>query len=202
MTTALRMSADPDGDGHLLRRLREGDAAAFDTVFERHRDPMIRFVARMVESRHVAAELVQDVFLRLWSCRTQLVVRGDLRSYLRRAARNRALDWIARETLHRKWSESAEHETCAPADEWTGAEDGRFSLMYEVLEATLAAMPERRRAACELRWRSGLSPRDIAARLAMSLKTVEAHLTRGAKDVRAGLRQRLADDARVRPVTG
>lgn len=194
MTATARMVTEPDSDAETLRRLREGDAAAFDTLFHRHRDPMIRFVERMVDSHHVAAELVQDVFLRLWSGRAQLVVRGDLRSYLRRAARNRALDWLGRETLHRRWSESAEHEVAEPPHDAQHAEEGRFSLMFDVLEAALAAMPERRRAACELRWRQGLAPRVIASRLGMSLKTVETHLTRGAKDVRAGLTARRRED--------
>jgi RNA polymerase sigma-70 factor (ECF subfamily) len=174
----------------ILRRLRGGDAAAFNVLFHQHFEPLTRFVARMVDSRHVAAELVQDVFLRLWSGREQLVVRGDLRSYLRRAARNRALDWIGRENLHRKWSESAEHEIHSTIDGGHGADESRFSIMYEVLHESLAAMPERRRAVCQLRWHQGLSPSAIAERLGLSLKTVETHLTRGAKDVRAGLRQR------------
>lgn len=183
------VAPETDSTEDILRRLRGGDPAAFDLLFHRHFEPLTRFVARMVDSKHVAAELVQDVFLRLWSGRTQLVVRGDMRSYLRRAARNRALDWIGRENLHRKWSESAEHETHTTIDEGH-TQESRFSIMYEVLNETLAAMPERRRTVCQLRWHQGMSPSGIAERLGLSLKTVETHLTRGAKDVRAGLRQR------------
>src|SRR6185436_7731556 len=91
-------------------RLRRGDPLAFNAIFERHSEQLTRFVARMVESHHVAAELVQDVFLRLWSGREELDVRGDVCSYLRRAARNRALDWLRREDLHREWERSAAHE--------------------------------------------------------------------------------------------
>lgn len=185
------VAEETDSTEDMLRRLRGGDPAAFDVLFHRHFEPLTRFVARMVDSRHVAAELVQDVFLRLWSGRAQLAVRGDLRSYLRRAARNRALDWIGRENLHRKWSESAEHEIHTTIDEGQSAEESRFSLMYEVLNDTLAAMPERRRTVCRLRWHEGLSPSSIAGQLGLSLKTVETHLTRGAKDVRAGLRHRM-----------
>ena len=182
---------ETDSTEDILRRLRSGDSGAFDVLFHRHFEPLTRFVARMVDSRHVAAELVQDVFLRLWSGRAQLMVRGDLRSYLRRAARNRALDWIGRENLHRKWSESAEHEIHVSVDHEQSVDDeSRFSLMYDVLHETLAAMPERRRTVCQLRWLEGLSPSAIAERLDLSLKTVETHLTRGAKDVRAGLRHR------------
>lgn len=183
MTVDMEVDAADD----MVQRLRRGEPAAFDEIFNRHFDPLTRFVARMVDSQHVAAELVQDVFLRLWSGRAQLAVRGDLRSYLRRAARNRALDWLGRENLHRRWSETAQHEIATPHDDERASDDSRFSLMYEVLNQTLAAMPERRRAACELRWREGLSPPCIAERLDVSLKTVETHLTRGAKDVRAML---------------
>src|SRR5205814_4280133 len=104
---------DDNEDRDALQRLRRGDPLAFSAIFERHSEQLTQFVARMVESHHVAAELVQDVFLRLWSGRGELDVRGDVRSYLRRAARNRALDWLRREDLHREWEKAAVFEFAA-----------------------------------------------------------------------------------------
>ena len=175
------------GDRDVVLRLRRGDPLAFNAIFEGYSESLTRFVARMVDSRHVAAELVQDVFLRLWSGRAELDVRGDLRSYLRRAARNRALDWLRREDLQREWERSAAHEIAwltSPAD---ATEQERFALLGRALAETLAAMPEKRRAVCALRWRENLGPAAIAQRLGLSVKTVETHITRGLREVRAAL---------------
>lgn len=160
------------------------DASTFDELFERHARSLTAFVTRMVDSPHVAAELVQDVFLKLWSARRELAVRGELQSYLRRAARNRALDWLRREDLHREWERTAAHEM-----EWAGADSlgdhDSVEELHAVVSTALAAMPERRRAVCELRWREGLAPAAIGLRLGVSIKTVETHITQGLKDVRA-----------------
>ncbi len=160
------------------------DTAMFDELFARHSRPLTALVARMVDSPHVAAELVQDVFLKLWSARRELDVRGELQSYLRRAARNRALDWLRREDLHREWERTAAHEMALAGEEPRGAHD-TVEELRALVAAALAAMPERRRAVCELRWREGLAPAAIGARLGVSIKTVETHITQGLKDLRA-----------------
>ena len=173
-----------DDESDVLGRLIRGDPSAFNFVFEQHFEPLTRFVARMVDSQHVAAELVQDVFLRVWSGRSMLQVRGDLRSYLRRAARNRALDWLRREALHRAWEESSIHEASIVLESG-GPEPDTMEELREVLTRMLSIMPQRRRAVCELRWHEGLGPSAIAKRLGVSVKTVESHLTRGLSDMRA-----------------
>ncbi len=174
----------------MVRRLRGGDPRPFNLLFERHFEPLTRLVAQMVESRHVAAELVQDVFLRLWRGRSKLEIRGDFQSYLRRAARNRALDWLRREDLHREWERTAAQETQWGATDAPDTEQDELAQRHALLAEILTAMPERRRAVCDLRWRHGLGPTAIAERLGVSVKTVETHITRGFKDARAELRGR------------
>ena len=169
----------------ILPRLKRGDAHAFNLLFELHSVPLMRFVARMVNSHHVAADVVQDVFLRLWSGRAHLEIRGDLGGYLRRAARNRALDWLRREDLRREWERTAAYQIPTVSVDAPGAEQDRLAQLDMVLAQRLAAMPERRRTVCKLRWRDGLGPSAIADRLGVSLKTVETHITRGLKDVRS-----------------
>jgi len=187
MTSGVCVQEDDDVLGRLLR----GDPGAFNLLFEQHFEPLTRFVARMVDSQHVAAELVQDVFLRVWSGRSMLQVRGDFRSYLRRAARNRALDWLRREALHRAWEESSVHETSIAPDA-AGSEPDAMERLHEVLAEMLSVMPQRRRAVCELRWHEGLGPSAIAKRLGVSVKTVESHLTRGLADMRTACVSRIA----------
>jgi RNA polymerase sigma-70 factor (ECF subfamily) len=161
-----------------------GDARVFSRLFTQHAGPLTRLVARMVSSQHVAAELVQDVFLGLWSSRSQLEIRADLASYLRRAARNRALDWLRREELHRQWEQLEARDSPGWSADVNGSDHEQLARMRDALAKTLDAMPPRRRAVCELRWREGLGPATIARRLDVSLKTVETHVTRGLKDVR------------------
>lgn len=167
------------------------DGGDFDALFEAHFQPLTRQVARMVECEHVAEELVQDVFFRMWRGRDQLEVRGDLPSYLRRAARNRALDWLRREELHREW-EQMEQLAMLELPRLSGEliwEDDETARRQAALVECLETMPARRRVVCELRWREGIGPSAIAARLGISVKTVEAHITVGAKQMKTHIKQ-------------
>lgn len=161
----------------------------FDQIFRQYYEPLTRQVARMVDCDHVAEELVQDVFFRMWNSHGELEVRGDYISYLRRAARNRALDWIRRRTLHRAWEQTAALEVELPSSfdhPFAHASgDDEIARVRQVLDACLRDMPERRRQVCDLRWRHELGPTAIALKLGISVKTVEAHLTLGTKELRA-----------------
>jgi RNA polymerase sigma-19 factor, ECF subfamily len=164
---------------------RPDDSPEFDRLFRRYFDQLTRQVARMVDCEHIAEELVQDVFLRVWSGREGLAVRGDVGHYLRRAARNRALDWLRREDLRHEWAQSARLEVAQLVAEMQASEWDDLAHLSTTMAECLAEMPVRRRLVCELRWRHDLGPSLIAERLGLSVKTVEAHLTCGNKDLRA-----------------
>ncbi|MDA1080681.1 MAG: sigma-70 family RNA polymerase sigma factor [Gemmatimonadetes bacterium] len=174
----------------LVAALRAGDPAAFETLFARHVEQLQRVVFGVVKSRETAAELVHDVYLTLWNTRDRLVVHGDVRGYMVRAARNRALDWVARETLHRRWAESV-HRDDLPHG--TGENDDndeheRHPGLRAALAAALADMPARQREVCRLRWQEGIGPSAIAERLGVAVKTVETQIHRGLLLLRARLK--------------
>lgn len=184
------------GDAELLAAIRAGDHAAFATVFARHASHLRAVAYGVVKAREVAAELVHDVYLGIWSARERLDVRGDLRGYLARAARNRALDWVAREARHRRWLESAHAADPAPAsaeDDDAGHGDSdeadRHHDLRVAMAAALAEMPPRQREVCRLRWQEGLGPTAIGARLGVGVKTVETHVRRGLLALRARMRE-------------
>ena len=161
-----------------MERLRAGDAAAFDAVYHELVGPLRAWAYRHVRSREAAVEIVHDVFFAVWRGRAELALREGLRAYLYSATRNRALDWLARESVRRRFSDRVVEELHAPPDE---AEDPE--LLHAIL-AAIEGMPERRRVVCSLRWRQGMSLAEIATSLGISQKTVETQLTRGLKQLR------------------
>ncbi|MEP6778803.1 MAG: sigma-70 family RNA polymerase sigma factor [Gemmatimonadaceae bacterium] len=177
----------------ILDAMRKGDSAAFAELFGLFNLPLRRSAFRIVRSREVAAELVQDVFLRVWHRREELNVRGDLAAYLFTATRNRALDWNDRETRHRRWMERAAFDAAAAESEAEPQsvlelEQQRESLL-SVIADVLNMLPPKRREICELRWLVGVGPQGIADRLGLSIKTVEVQITRGRARLRAQLQR-------------
>jgi len=173
--------------GSMLARIRCGDVAAFEEVFRSSHGALVAFATRHTESRERAEELVQDLFLDLWRERASWQVRGTLRSYLFGALRNRALNLRRRDIIERGWTDDTSHDavhhlhvTPARVDERMIADE-----QSALVEAAFSQLPERCRLAMHLRWREGMQYSEIAEVLGITAKSVENHLARGLKALRA-----------------
>lgn len=184
----------PFDEASILAAMRNGDSAAFVELFTLFHSPLRRCAFRIVRSRDVAAELVQDVFLRVWARRETLNVRGDLGAYLLAATRNRALDWRDRETRHRRWMERAAFDADVANSNAEVASVLELEQQREALIGMIAdvlnSLPPKRREICKMRWLEGVGPQAIAKRLGLSIKTVEVQITRGRAELRAQLQRR------------
>jgi RNA polymerase sigma-70 factor, ECF subfamily len=188
-----REEPEPDWPA-LVGRVRAGDETALGVIFRAFVLPLCIFAHRYVDSRDTAAELVQDVFYRIWRGRENWQVEESLKAYLYRATRNRVLDFLKHQRLERRWAERSLREHSAETARPPAAQDEALEAreLAAALERALEELPERRRLVFLLRWRDGLSHREIAGRLGVSVKTVENQLTRAI----SSLRQRLGPGAR------
>ena len=84
------MPADRD----LMRRVVQRDASAFDALFARYGPPVRLRLVSIVRDEATADDLLQEVFLRLWTRAEQWDGRGDLRAWLGRIATNLALNHL------------------------------------------------------------------------------------------------------------
>jgi RNA polymerase sigma-70 factor (ECF subfamily) len=111
-----------------------------------------------------------------------------------RAARNRALDHVKRRRVEAKWRAREEREQQQALEEQVsdhhhGLHSGGDQDWRLLVERALARLPERRRQVLMLRWTEGLSYEQIAARLEISVKTVDNQIGRGLKTLRAELKR-------------
>lgn len=190
---ALRIERDTDdgaaGRDAWVARIPCSDAAAFEVMVNQFAAPLRRFAYRYTRSREAAAELVQDVFYKVWTNRGGVVFgsRVELRAYLYRVTRNGALDYLAREHTrwrHRKASREATSERIVPLHAAPANVHAELAELAAMIDRVLAEMPDRRRAVCLLRWRHGLSVAEIAERLIIAPKTVEVQIGRGLRQLK------------------
>lgn len=178
--------AVPDAD--LVRRIRAGDERALEIVFRSHYAGMASFVQRFVRSPDVAEELVQDIFLKLWAKREQLSEIESFRTYLFRAARNQALNWLRRQKLERRWQEEHSGEGEAQVSTLADEEATEQELSAAVQEA-IGRLPPRCREVFLLSRDGGLTYAEIANTLGISVKTVETQMGRALKALRLALQR-------------
>ena len=179
-------------DADVLARLRAGDHAAFDTIFRQWYEPVVRSANRVLHDAGVAEELSQDVFLELWRRRESLAPDSSIAGYLLQAVRNRALNHLRHLQVQKKsavyveaLTEPAEH-----ADAETQAGELR-----DAIQVAIAALPPRTREVFLMSRERNLRYSEIAELLGVSVKAVEANMSRALRQLRDGLSRFLpADD--------
>jgi RNA polymerase sigma-70 factor (ECF subfamily) len=179
-------------DAELLARLRAGDHAAFDTIFRQWYEPVVRSANRVLHDAGVAEELSQDVFLELWRRRESLAPDSSVAGYLLQAVRNRALNHLRHLQVQKKsavyveaLTEPAEH-----ADAETQAGE-----LHDAIQVAIAGLPPRTREVFLMSRERNLRYSEIAELLGVSVKAVEANMSRALRQLRDGLSRFLpADD--------
>lgn len=185
LTHAFPASITLVSDADLLNRLRRGDHTAFDAIFRQWYEPVVRSANRVLHDPGVAEELAQDIFLELWRRREVLAPDSSVAGYLLQAVRNRALNHLRHLQVQKKSAVYVEalSEPAEPAD----AEVHAAELQAAIHEA-IEALPPRTREVFLMSRERNLRYGEIAELLGVSVKAVEANMSRALRQ----LRERLA----------
>jgi len=171
-------------DSDLLARLRQGDHAAFDAIFRQWYEPVVRSANRIVHDPGVAEELAQDVMLELWRRREQLPDGSSVPGYLLQAARNRALNHLRHLQVQKKAQVFVEALT-EPAEHADADAEAR-ELEVAIREA-IAELPPRTREVFLMSRERNLRYGEIAEQLGVTVKAVEANMSRALRQLREKL---------------
>ena len=134
--------------------------------------PLTGFAVKYVRDIDDAKSIVHDVFVALWEKYQQLPVDTNLKSYLYTAVKNRCLNHLRDRKKIVALDAVPDHAISAEADPLgTGELEGEVEL-------ALNSMPAKCREAFELSRGEGLKYAEIAERMGISVKTVEAHITK------------------------
>jgi RNA polymerase sigma-70 factor (ECF subfamily) len=182
----------PCKDSEWIARIRDGDHAAFELLVRQYSDRLCAFTFEMTRDVEVTKELVQEVFLWVWTHRLEWDVQVGLTSYLYRAARNRAMSFLRHDVLERRYREEIAR---AGVNVFDRAEPSRSddranaAELSGFIERAIASLPTRCREVFTLNRQHGLGYREIADTLEISQKTVEVHMGRAL----SAMRRHLAD---------
>src|SRR5689334_454189 len=89
---------DPDAD--LMLRVKQGDRAAFETLVEKYKHPVMNLVYRTVPDATEAEDLAQHVFLQVWKSAHRYEVSAKFSTWVFTIARNLSLNEIRRRSRH------------------------------------------------------------------------------------------------------
>jgi len=172
-------------DSETIRRIRRGDKQEFEKLFRSSYVSLVRYAKVLLKDHDMAEEIVQDLFFRLWQGRENLKIESSLNGYLFRSVHNRSLHYI--EHLKVVSRHAGEIAAEAPASSDNVTEDIYYSELQEKVTRVLERLPERCRAIFRMSRFEGLKYNEIADKLSVSLKTVEADMGKALREFRKAL---------------
>lgn len=181
-------------DEKLMLQYGQGEAAAFETLYHRHKGPLFRYLLRNCGRRGVAEELLQETWMSLIRQRERYTVQAKFTTYLYHIAHSRLIDYYRQ-------------QGAAPVESFSdhGVEDEVLSLpgnsgvwpdramerraQAERLRGLIRELPVTQREAFLLHEESGLDLNQIAEVTGVNRETVKSRLRYAVAKLREGLRQ-------------
>lgn len=177
-----QLFAGPDrssasSDDALLARYREGDGAAFEILYARHRQGLYRFLLGLSGKPELADEVFQETWLSLIRSASQPQGRATFRTWLFQIARNRLIDHWRKHGAHQPLHDSYDEQLHAIGDETNDPEQLlNLSRDSQRLESALQALPADQREVFLLRAHGDLDLAQIASLTDTPLETVKSRL--------------------------
>lgn len=173
----------------LLEGLKQGDKKVFEEIYKLYYLPLCFYCHRYVNNLEESKELVQGLFVKIWIKRDELKINTSLKSYLFQSIRNYALNYLKQEKVRNRYKIEKEH---LPENRsGNGLHDLEEQELKTLISEAILMLPEKRRRIFELNRFEEMKYNQIAEHLSISVKTVEAQMSKSLQSLRKALKDYL-----------
>jgi RNA polymerase sigma-70 factor (ECF subfamily) len=158
---------------------------AFEDIFVNYYESLYGYAFSIVNNRSFAEEIVSDVFYRLWLKKDKLKIDTSLPGYLYKSVYNACMDNMRHHKTKQTFKRDALHRSIE--NSLNPANDVNAKDFEKNLRNALLQLPEQCRTVFQLNRMEELSYNDIAKRLDISVKTVEAHMSKALRRLRVSM---------------
>lgn len=162
------------------------DLSSFETLFRQYYQMLCTYAYRFVNDTDTAEEIVQELFYKIWEKRAELQINVSIKSYLFSAVHNRCLKFIEHKNVETRYKNYyLQHESEIDTENHTHSNVRELQV---IIDQTLDSLPERCSRIFRLNRFEGLKYHEIAMKLSISIKTVEANMGKALKMLRKNLK--------------
>ena len=180
---------------NLAGRLKEGDKAAFKHFYESFFLRLERFACQYVIDRHVANDLVQNVFVILWEKRESLREDASLANFLFTLTRNQCLNYLNHVKIEKRYLQETQEKNerefrlnkCAL--EFFDYDSLQEKELRNMIQKAIEELPEVNRGVFLMNRKEGFTYNEIASKLNISAKTVEKRMSKALALLRISLKE-------------
>ena len=178
------MNKSPE-DSALMLRYCDGDVAAFEVLYRRHKDAVFRYLLRLCQHRDTAEDVFQDVWGKIVKARDSYRPTAKFSTFLYRVAHNCFIDHIRRNKRHTQTAAVEPDSQPDPAD--LPEVETERSLARRRLDAALLELPEEQRDVFLLSEEAGLSLDQISCVTDSNRETAKSRLRYAVSKLRAAI---------------
>jgi len=173
-------------NNQLIASLKDGDEQAYHYLVEHFHHPLCVYANSLVNDHSQAEDIVQNVFIRTWVKRENLHPDYSIKSYLYKSVFNEFIDQYRRQQsvsiLEKKYIEAL--------DAIVEEDQAVFEQLLSLVQKEIQTLPPKCRKIFQLSKQDGLSNIEISQHLNISIKTVEAHMTKAFRILREKTRKK------------
>jgi len=181
----------------LINKIKKGDNNTFSFVYKSYYRRLFAFANSYLKDDFIAGNIVQDAFMALWEHREKLHPETYLPSYLLTIVKNNSLNHLNHLKTKIKVEENLQSQHMRELElrclTLSACDPGQMfhSDVERIIKKSLASLPEKTRKAIQLSRFEGLSNKEIAEKLDITVKGVEFHITKALKLLRENLKDYL-----------
>ena len=174
-------------DRELMQRYRNGDLAAFEALYRRHKDSLYRYLLRLCLDRSTAEDLHQEVWAKIVRARRNYQPTAKFATFLYRVAHNCFIDHVRR-NRRRAGDLSADMDLLPAESDGDGTRrSAELALLRERMGRALCRLPTEQRDAFLLYEEAGLGLEEIASVTGVNRETAKSRLRYANRKLKAAL---------------
>lgn len=172
-----------------IQLLREGDKKAFEELIDTNYQALCRYAYSILKDSIEAEDMVQKVFCKIWDKRSELEIHTSIKSYLYRIVHNECLNYVQQQANRAVINVEFFNSAAKISDNVNEQLDA--TELQQVIETAISKLAPQCRKVFELsRWEQ-LTYAEIAAKLQISVNTVENHISKALRHMRVALKDYL-----------
>lgn len=172
----------------LIESLINGDETAYIYLIDSYHHKLCVYANSLVKNTYSAEDIVQNVFLKIWEQRTRLKSNHSIKSFLYKLVYNEFIDLYRKNqslfSLEKKYYEALNSVVLED-------DPDSFQRILNVVNKEIQSLPPKCKEVFILSKKEGLTNIEIAEHLDVSIKTVEAQITKAFSILRSSLEEKV-----------
>jgi RNA polymerase sigma-70 factor (family 1) len=166
-----------------IRLVTQGDEKAFAILFYHYKDKLYTYALRLTDEAELAEEMVQDVFLKIWTNRAELKKIDSIDAYLFTIIRNKSYNAIKKRAHEAVILKELSFNM---TEMQNSTEETVIVNNYQtLLQKVVSQLPPQQKLIYDLSRSQGLKHEEIAQKLQISKNTVKVHLVKALHTIRS-----------------